>query len=412
MDKTQTQTNKIYSLEYILSFKDRYYDLPQIDAKFIVRPQKKRNNIKKKEIVHSIDNPWLSTQEQKKQYTNILEYTKSLDFLEQIKLKLINLLNKLSFTNFNIIVTDIIELKIENYEYLKELVNIIYNKCLTEETFIRLYVTVIKKIMKCWPSFKKEDGNDTNFITLFIEKCHINYKNWRKEIELKKKNTLNNLQLIGELFNNNIISYDIVSECILDLSNTEKEYKDFGIELLCNMLIIVGKKYEQVNYQDLNNCMNKLKNEKNISSKNKFLIMDIYDIRKNEWNAIKNKLEINKKGKKIVILQDDKLLDQIKVILIEYLDVLEMEEVKEYYLEYKSSNKEKIFCKVVMDFYIEQSLKNKEYLIELMKFMLDNNYLSVIQFKNNIVEIEKRKKEYAIDFPNIDKDIMNLEKIV
>lgn len=392
-----------FSIEYILSHKEKYYELPPINKKYIIKTHKKKK--KKKEIVHSIDNPWLSTKEKKKKYMNTWEYRKNINFLEETKLKLISLLNKLSEKNFDLIVNKIIKLNIQNEKYLETLTNVVYEKCISEKTFIKLYVNVAKKIMNKWASF---DDNKISFIQILIGKCHTCYIQWNNVNDNNKRNIINNFCLIGELFNSNIISYKIISECIYELLNCDQQNKNWGLELLCNLLIIVGKNYEKVNYHDLNKCLNKLQNENNISSKIKFLIMDVLDLHKNNWNTSEHKI-ISSNQK---LLPDDKLYKNIENILLEYLNILDIIEVQEYYFEYNSPNKETIFCNVLVNMYIETTIENKEYLIKLIEHLLNNNYISNKCLNLCFSKVIINKKEYAIDFPNIDNDINNFQTVL
>lgn len=402
--------NKRFSFEYILSFKDKNYNLPKIDKKYIINKSKKKKY--KKKIEHSIDNPWLSSKEKKKKYSNIWEYKKNLDNLEETKLKLTNYLNKLSEKKFDVIIKKIIEIDIQNEIYLEKLTEIIYDKCILEKNFIKLYINVIKILIKEWEAFQTDDTN-INFIQTFIGYCHINYINWKKcdllEESNNKNKIVNNLYLIGELFNNNIISYEIVSDCINELLNCSIEYKELGIELLCKFLSTIGEKYEKINYINLNKCLNKLKKENNISLKNKFLIMDTIDLCKNNWKVIETKMQ-NVKIKKEV--NDNKLHKQIRNILLEYLDVLDMDEIKEYYLEYKSSNKNIIMCTEIFNLFMEENIENKKYLIELMEYLLENNYIDKNTLLKKFENILNNKDNYKIDNPNIDKDILNFNTMI
>ena len=373
-----------YSLDFILSYKDKYHDLPLIDKKYIIKNQKKKK--KRKEIVHNIDNPWLSFENQK------------IGDLEKVKLTLTSLLNKLSDKTYEKISSEIININIIDEIYLKTLINIIYDKCISEPTFLKLYVGVINKIIKKWATF----GENT-FITIFIGKCYENYKIWKNVDDNNKMNIINNLILVGELFNSDIIAYELISGCINDLLN-DQENKDLSIELLCRLLIIVGNKYEKVNYNELTSCINKLSNKNDITSKNRFLIMDVIDLYNNKWDIIKkeNNLEITE--------NTDKLHKQFKNILLEYLDVLDVDEVKEYYIEIQTLNKEDILCNVFINLFIESAQKNKLYLIELLEYLVDNMHISINYFKHNVLKITENKNK--IDFPNIEKDIVYFNNII
>lgn len=376
-----------FSLEYILTFRDYNNDLPKIDKKFIVRTNKKRKNrVKKevKEIKHTIENPWLSSKEKRKKSIN-----QNKD--DKIKSKFTYLLNKLCYNNFDFILKEVLKLKIDGYKIFKDLVDIIYQKCITEDNFIKLYVIFIKNLDNKIQPIQIKNIKIT-FARIFIENCHNCYKNWELDDKIKINN---NILIIGNLYNYNIISENIINECIKNFLNQTNEY---GIDLLIKLLLCIGEKYENNNFDNFNDIIKKLQ-KKNISSKNKFAVMDLIDLRNKHWNNEENIV----KNKKIT---NQKIKDNIKNILLEYLDVLDTEEIKEYFLEYTFENKEKLFTTLIIELYIEQTIENKKYLLELLEYMIKNNFLPKKEFIEYIKLIKQNIDTYKIDYPNINSDIL------
>jgi hypothetical protein len=421
-----------FSLKQIISYKNKYKDIPNIDSKFLIK--KNAVFINKKEIKHNINNPWISTIEKKAKYMNNAEYLKNVNYIEEAKSQLTGLLNKLSSNNFNIIVREILVIKIETRECLSQLTDILYKKCLTEVNFIKLYVDVIKILMNKWPTFVN-DNVKTTFITLLINKCHKTFLQWKtceNDIKLKTE-CINNLYLIGYLYNVQIIGYKIQSECINTLINADNENLEIGIELLCKFLQIMGKNSDMANKQYIDTIFVKLSNINNISSKNKFNILNLIDFRNNNWNndinikynnqqKIKqNNREKEESGKREdkeekeekeekdkIIIDINNIDNKLNTILLEYLDILDIDEVKEYYINYKKEDKEKLLCNTIIKLYLDEIKENKIYLIELFDYLKKNNYISNNYINYIITNIKENINLYQIDYPNIIYDIQIL----
>lgn len=397
------ETMKRYSMEYILSFRDKCRGMPDVDKKYIVKVSRKKNKKRVyKEMKHEIKNPWMSTTEKKKKYVNRNEYLKSVDELKEEKGKLVSLLNKLSNSNFDGLFEKISNLNVKNDEYLKELVNTLYKKCIGEREFIKLYVVLIKKLINKWKVEKKDGEKGITFLGIIIENCYKNYKGWSIDTTdvRKKSNVINNICLICELFNISILSYEIITECINEFLSSE-DNKDFACECICTILTLVGDKYEVANYKDMNDCITKLKNMKDVKSKIKFMIMDLVDLYNNKWKSKEDKTEVIE----VVVEKDDKLKKCVKNLILEYLDVLDPNEVKECYIEYNSPSKEDIFCDMFVNVYVEQNEEDRICLKELGNYMIDNNYIVENTINKYVDKIRVNIEEHKIDYPNIEKVI-------
>lgn len=372
-----------YPVNFILSFRDKNKKLPKIDKKFIIKiPNKKKININ-----HNISNPWISSIEKKKK-----------DFC--INKKIIEYLNIISINNFDIIVNDFKKIYIKDANCLKNIINIIYEKSISEENYINLYVKLISKIKNIYPNMQ-QNNKKINFITLLLDNVYTNFMIWNKidtENVLEKQKTINNILFIGNLFIEKIITLNILNnyfDNLFEYLNIDK-YKNFSFELICRLIKIIYENYKSLDCEKLFYYINILQQCANITSKNKFLLMDITEINK---NFVKNNIEIYS-------ISDNK----IRNIILEYFNNLDLDDITEYYIEYKNKNQEELFYTNLINLYLETNKENKEYLIDFIKHLNKNNYIS-ININNVINFFYNNKSEYIIDFPNFENDINNIKKI-
>lgn len=365
--------NKKYDINYILLFRDKNKKLPNINKKFIVKyPNKKKVNIK-----HTIKNPWISSIEKKKKDYNINK-------------KITEFLNIISIKNFDIIINNLKKIYIKDAKCLINVVNLIYDKTVIEENYINLYIDLILKIKNIYPNMMYENKK-ISFISIFLDNIDSNFFKWNKIVNIKEKHyIINNIILIGELFNKKILHKNTIYNYLDELFKYVND--NFAVELICKL---IKKIYNTLEKDKLIMYINILKNIKKISSKNKFLLMDILEI---NTNKIENNIEITN-------INDNK----IKNILLEYFNNLDLEDLLEYYLEYKEDDKEEIFYSNMINLYIETNKENKDFLIDFIKFLYEKKYVS-INVEKIFDKIYSNISEYIIDYPNIKNDINNIKK--
>jgi hypothetical protein len=374
-----------------MSLKNKYTEYPKL---------------KTKKSIHQIENPWVSSVQKKKEFSDIFEYKRSLNLVEEISGKLRGDLNKLTAANFDIICNKILGYKITEDFNINIFTDIIYNKCISDIKFVKLYASLIKEISNKYPAF----------FDTFISLCNNTHKNWNNinnnddDDFLKKRKIINNLCLTGELFNNDLLSSNIISDLTYELL-TNEDKRDFGIELMCNLLPIVGNKFNMVNRKHMSKCINKLQelSKMNISSKNRFNIMDINDMYENlSKSCILNKKEEShdRLAPKHVDAQSN--TKYIETSIIEYIANQNIDIIKENLSE--NSNKE--FIEILFDIYINESIKNKNNLVELIDDLIKKKLISNLELNDKISSIKNEIDKYEIDYPHINKDIDIIEQII
>jgi hypothetical protein len=350
-----------YNVELILSLKKNFMDNPIINPKFIKKVKRQR---KQKEVVHEIKNPWLSSVEKKKKsFHNTNPLTETIAYLT-------SLLNKITVLNSNIIYEKIKKIRIADDKYYVELIKVIYDKCTNEINFIGLYIGLINQLENQWQNCK----------ATFINICEQNYLHPNKNI------AIGNTHIVGTLFNMNMISKLKLEEYLnLLLHNTNKE---LSINLICKLFDCVHDNYKNIDY------IMKLK-QTDLSSKNKFAIMDILD----KYNDVdvKNYTFIEEKH------------NVFDAFVSEYLDILDEDELIECYNECNENNKEYLLYSSIIDIYVEK-INYCDDLFDLLTILIKKQIIN----KNNINEYIKKLniEELRIDNGKIDHYLDKLMAIL
>lgn len=242
-------TNILYMLNILNKFK-KYYTKK---VEFIIMPI---NNIK---ILHQSENSWNNNRK--------VDKVDNVVILESIR----SILNKLSNTNYDIILKDINKYcnNDMNFILLKEIVNIFYDKMSLDHKFINLYVNILDEI---------NNITNHNLFDILISVINNNFNNKNKNYidsinKEKIKLKINGIILIiSYLFDKkkiNNVNYYLNNLSSLD---ENKELNDLNCELICtfcnnnNILKILN----------IENILNEVK-IKPISKRIKFLLMDIQD---------------------------------------------------------------------------------------------------------------------------------------
>jgi len=222
-------------------------------VEFIIMPI---NNIK---ILHQSENSWNNNRK--------VDKVDNVVILESIR----SILNKLSNTNYDIILKDINKYcnNDMNFILLKEIVNIFYDKMSLDHKFINLYVNILDEI---------NNITNHNLFDILISVINNNFNNKNKNYidsinKEKIKLKINGIILIiSYLFDKkkiNNVNYYLNNLSSLD---ENKELNDLNCELICtfcnnnNILKILN----------IENILNEVK-IKPISKRIKFLLMDIQD---------------------------------------------------------------------------------------------------------------------------------------
>ncbi|XP_054159243.1 eukaryotic translation initiation factor 4 gamma 3-like isoform X2 [Oppia nitens] len=260
------------------------------------------------------------------------------DLLKKIR----GILNKLTPQKFNDLSNKIMGLKFDTEDRLRRVLDLIFEKAVDEPAFCVQYANLCKHLslhLQTYKVFKEgENGSEeVKFYKLLLTKCQKEFEadiyatitdlkerqevidkcmDQKKKKELweildddkrrARKRSLGNIKLIGELYKLHMLKANIMLQCI---ENLIKEADDESLECLCYLFRTIGEQIEneaQTQDQKLidNNCkpkymeflnsffirMEKIANQKDpdvkgTSSRVRFMLKDINDMRKNNWKV-------------------------------------------------------------------------------------------------------------------------------
>jgi len=176
-------------------------------------------------------------------------------------------LNKLSDSNFDVISQEIQELSIKDEKAMIELVSTIFNKAIIEKIYISMYVKLCTLLMK----YHILDGD--NKIS-FGDKLLIMSQTAFNEFLEKKTYNINIVTFIGELFNNDILNIRIISFCFDKLS-TNKLY--IGIGELFRVIKSKLIKTNACSYDEFVVMIQGIINSREIKTRDKFILQGILE---------------------------------------------------------------------------------------------------------------------------------------
>ncbi|OMJ90882.1 hypothetical protein SteCoe_6641 [Stentor coeruleus] len=245
-----------------------------------------------------------------KEYTR--KFTVTVAEQEAIKKKVRITLNKLSPNNLEKLSNEMLETCKKSHDYLKLVVSGIFEKAWSETKYTQMYSSICKYLKQSFEDFKYPDTDSSRlpqtknyFKYELLYMCEETFKknpeendlaslpeNKKQEIldKLKKK-TLGNVRFIGELFNVNLITANIILECITSLLDLfEKDVNEDKLEGACVLLLTGAGSFERPKLKDeTERIYKRLKNIEtgfNISTKNKFKILDLQEHREAGWKNL------------------------------------------------------------------------------------------------------------------------------
>ncbi|KAH8269791.1 hypothetical protein KR018_006620 [Drosophila ironensis] len=250
------------------------------------------------------------------------------------------ILNKLTPERFDTLVEEIIKLKIDTPDKMDEVIVLVFEKAIDEPNFSVSYARLCHRlIMEVKARDERmESGTKSNlqhFRNALLDKTEREFtqnvsQSTAKEKKLqpivdkiKKCNDINEkaelealleeeerkirrrsggtVRFIGELFKISMLTGKIIYSCIDTLLNPHSEDM---LECLCKLLTTVGAKFEQtpVNLKDPIRCYSleksitrmqaiASKTDKDgakVSSRVRFMLQDVIDLRKNKWQSTRN----------------------------------------------------------------------------------------------------------------------------
>ncbi|GJQ11346.1 hypothetical protein GpartN1_g3137.t1 [Galdieria partita] len=246
-----------------------------------------------------------------------------------------SILNKLTYEKFDRLYEQILDVKIDSPELLRGIVSEIFDKALLEPNFGPMYAELCDRLSISMQrmldesadgGFRDESGKKVTFKSILLSNCQSEFQKFAKcetsteklesvskeketsidagdksdsiltveeeEERLKmKRRMIGNIKFIGELFKKDMISERVIrDDCIprlLSLSLVPNPDDD-DLESLCKLLTSVGAKLDShaENRPMLDQyfqALDKFRATVKLPSRIRFMIMDLLDLRKNNW---------------------------------------------------------------------------------------------------------------------------------
>ncbi|KAG1498693.1 hypothetical protein G6F49_002943 [Rhizopus delemar] len=246
---------------------------------------------------------------------------------EMIMRKVKSLLNKLTLEKFESISNQIWDYakqaeKEEDSLSLKTVIDLIFDKACDEPAFAVMWAQLAKKLYELTAT--NENIKNVNIIDektnkpscggplyrkYLLNRCQADFhKGWKNDIPQidenaadvmltdeyyaavkAKRRGLGLVQFIGELYKLRILSGNVMKECLRRLCSDTKTPGDEETETMCKLLTTVGQTFES---SDINNKqwldvyfarMKEMYESTTLSSRVKFMILDVMDLRKSRW---------------------------------------------------------------------------------------------------------------------------------
>ncbi|XP_018344628.1 PREDICTED: eukaryotic translation initiation factor 4 gamma 3 isoform X1 [Trachymyrmex septentrionalis] len=265
------------------------------------------------------ENAWKPTR--LKQLNQTEEEAKSEALYKRVR----SVLNKLTPQKFSTLVEQVRSLPIDTQERLQGVINLVFEKAVDEPSFSVEYALLCKElaqmevagyegqdssvsfkkliITRCQKEFEKNPIDDVarNRKLKEIDDCHDLEKKKELQLALEEEErrirvkSVGNIRFIGELYRQQILTTKIMHRCIRHLLDQNDED---NLECLCKLLTTIGKdlelKGQQANTDEMQEYFNRMqeivarKGHSKISSRIRFMLQDVIDLRANKWIPRRN----------------------------------------------------------------------------------------------------------------------------
>ncbi|KAL3861769.1 hypothetical protein ACJMK2_007790 [Sinanodonta woodiana] len=274
-----------------------------------IRPVKHIFRLKKEDIeLHHAKDPW-----KPKCLAARIDHGEVDIRSDELCKKVRGILNKLTPQKFQTLVAKMQALKIDTETCLTNVIDIVFETAIC----VPRYSVAYANMCRCLSMFKvpaDSKQGDVNFRALLLTRCQREFKKTissqkefdskRKEIEKAtmekekqemiekleyekkkvKKRSSGNIRFLGELFKLKMLTENIMHDCVFKLLRTKDEN---SIECLCILLKTIGKELDtdkaKPRMDQYFAQMQKRVNEKKLSSRVRFMLQDVIELRQVKW---------------------------------------------------------------------------------------------------------------------------------
>uniref|UniRef100_A0AAY4AC08 Eukaryotic translation initiation factor 4 gamma 1 n=1 Tax=Denticeps clupeoides TaxID=299321 RepID=A0AAY4AC08_9TELE len=239
------------------------------------------------------------------------EGAKTQDLFRRVR----SILNKLTPQMFQQLMKQVSEFTIDTEERLKGVIDLIFEKAISEPNFSVAYANMCRCLMGLKVPTSDKPGVTVNFRKLLLNRCQKEFEKdkdddeileqkqkeldaaadeeekQRLSVELEeskdkaRRRSLGNIKFIGELFKLKMLTEPIMHDCIVKLL---KNHDEESLECLCRLLSTIGKDLDfekaKPRMDQYFNQMEKIIKERKTSSRIRFMLQDVLDLRRvNNW---------------------------------------------------------------------------------------------------------------------------------
>ncbi|XP_076817515.1 eukaryotic translation initiation factor 4 gamma 3-like isoform X2 [Clavelina lepadiformis] len=261
------------------------------------------------------ENPWMPSKLDSKA-TESTEEAQTAEVLRQVR----SILNKLTPQKFSPLMQKFQQLAINSEQRLRGVIDLIFEKAIDEPGFCEAYANMCRTMSQLritTPATSGQSQQQTaivEFRKVLLTRCQREFEKDRQNEEVlsklrqkleeattpetkqqckekldvaetkERRRMLGNIRFIGELFKLKMLTESIMHNCVMSLF---KGRDDESLESLCRLLATIGKDLDHAKgkprMDQYFQQIDKVIREKKTSSRVRFMLQDVVDLRKNNW---------------------------------------------------------------------------------------------------------------------------------
>ncbi|XP_004537439.3 eukaryotic translation initiation factor 4 gamma 2, partial [Ceratitis capitata] len=236
------------------------------------------------------------------------------------------ILNKLTPEKFQELSDELLKLDLNSIQILNGVILLIFDKALDEPKYSSMYAQLCKRLSQEAPSFEKDPNSSCTFLRLLIAVCRDKFNNRLKrdnadgdnnnqfnkvhrpesQINLSENDTdeeerrhlakqrmLGNVKFIGELHKLDMLSKNVLHQCIMELLDKKKKRSASqqemceDMECLAQLLKTCGKVLDSEQGKELMNqyfdTLERRSKSTDYPPRIRFMLKDVIELRENNW---------------------------------------------------------------------------------------------------------------------------------
>uniref|UniRef100_A0A673JLF5 Eukaryotic translation initiation factor 4 gamma 3-like n=1 Tax=Sinocyclocheilus rhinocerous TaxID=307959 RepID=A0A673JLF5_9TELE len=244
---------------------------------------------------------------------NIIEDPETLKSQELFR-KVRSILNKLTPQMFSQLMKQVTDLTIDTEERLKGVIDLVFEKAIDEPSFSVAYGNMCSCLATLKVPMTDKPNSTVNFRKLLLNRCQKEFEKdkvdddifEKKHRELEaatsasererlqeeldeakdkaRRRSIGNIKFIGELFKLRMLTEAIMHDCVVKLL---KNHDEESLECLCRLFTTIGKDLDfekaKPRMDQYFNQMEKIVKEKKTSTRIRFMLQDVIDLRLHNW---------------------------------------------------------------------------------------------------------------------------------